>query len=103
MALCRPLSSSRLALDFHPSFVGLTGSPEEIRAAAKKYRVYYRPAQTGGTASLQTRDYLVDHSIFFFLVDPRGRYVAHFGRDASPTKCAAVIADALGSWEDDDA
>lgn len=82
--------------------MGLTGPPEEIKAAAKKYRVYYRPAQTGGAESSNTRDYLVDHSIFFFLIDPKGRYVTHFGRDASPTKCAEVITDALNSWEGDD-
>lgn len=82
--------------------MGLTGSPEEIKTAAKKYRVYYRPAQTGGAVPSNARDYLVDHSIFFFLIDPKGRYVTHFGRDAFPAKCANVIMDALNSWDGDD-
>ena len=25
-------------------------------------------------------DYLVDHSIFFYLMDPEGKYKAHFGK-----------------------
>lgn len=84
--------------DFHPSFVGLTGSKEQVKAAARKYRVYFRPARTSG-GSDSSGDYLVDHSIFFFLIDPTGQYVTHFGRDASPEKCAKIITDALHSWD----
>lgn len=84
--------------DFHPSFVGLTGSKDEIKAAARKYRVYYRPARTSSSDN-PGRDYLVDHSIFFFLIDPSGQYVTHFGRDAPPERCAKIITDALHSWD----
>jgi cytochrome oxidase Cu insertion factor (SCO1/SenC/PrrC family) len=27
--------------DYHPKFIGLTGTPEQIRHCSKKYRVYY--------------------------------------------------------------
>ena len=37
--------------------VGLTGSTEAVRAAAREYRVYYMKTEEDGN------DYLVDHSI----------------------------------------
>ena len=36
-----PEAMSEYLKDFHPTFVGLTGTEEEIEAAAKSYRVYY--------------------------------------------------------------
>src|SRR3990170_5691873 len=42
---------------FGPNFVGLTGSPEAIAAAAKAYRVAYAKVENKGSAS----DYSVDH------------------------------------------
>lgn len=78
--------------------MGLTGNKDDVKATARKYRVYFRPARTSGTAT-DSRDYLIDHSIFFFLVDPEGKYVTHFGRDASVSKCAQVIVEALQSWD----
>ena len=50
--------------EFHPDMIGLTGSWESIRATCKAYRVYFstppdvKPGQ----------DYLVDHSIYFYLM-----------------------------------
>jgi protein SCO1/2 len=65
--------------DFHPSIVGLTGTYEKIKLACKKYRVYFstppdvKPGQ----------DYLVDHSIFFYLMDSEGEFVDVIGREAT--------------------
>src|SRR3546814_5055281 len=48
---------------FHPRMVGLTGTPEQIAAAAKAYRVYYsKSKQEGG-------DYTMDHSTFLYLLE----------------------------------
>ncbi|ALJ34721.1 SCO family protein [Azospirillum brasilense] len=57
---------------FHPNLVGLTGTPEQVKAAAKAYRVYYAKApQEGG----KPEDYLMDHSSFLYLVGPDGRFL----------------------------
>ncbi len=64
---------------FHPALVGLTGTPEEVAAAAGAYRVYYRKAVSESAA-----DYLVDHSTFTYLMDGDNEYVGHFGHDATP-------------------
>ena len=50
--------------EFHPDIVGLTGSWEDIKAMCKAYRVYFSTppnVQPG-------QDYLVDHSIYFYLM-----------------------------------
>ena len=59
---------------FGPNFVGLTGSPDAIAAAAKAYRVAYTKAEN--TASPE--NYNVDHSALVYLMDPDGQYLAHF-------------------------
>jgi protein SCO1 len=54
---------------FDPRIVGLVGTPEQIAAAAKEYRVYYVTRSLGGD------DYTVDHSSFLYVVNPRGAFV----------------------------
>jgi cytochrome oxidase Cu insertion factor (SCO1/SenC/PrrC family) len=58
--------------NFHPRFVGLTGSEAEIAAAAKAYRVYFRKVESPGSP------YLMDHTSLVYLMDPEGNYVTHF-------------------------
>lgn len=61
--------------DFHDGIIGLTGSYNDIKEMCKQYRVYFstppniKPGQ----------DYLVDHSIFFYLMDPEGQFVSALG------------------------
>ncbi|MEZ5933901.1 MAG: SCO family protein [Alphaproteobacteria bacterium] len=67
---------------FHPRLVGLTGSDEEVAAAAKAYRIYYAIPPNQG------EDYGVDHSTFIYLMGPDGTYRTHFSHDASPEEIA---------------
>ncbi|KAJ3295421.1 Cu-binding protein [Borealophlyctis nickersoniae] len=77
--------------DFHPKFVGLTGTYAQIKRIAKAYRLYFS-APPRAVDDDET-DYLVDHSIFFYLMDPNGKYVAHFGRtDTAEEVTEKVIA-----------
>ncbi len=50
---------------FYPTFVGLTGSEEEIRKVAKEYKAYYRKVEGESKAG-----YLVDHSATIYLITP---------------------------------
>ena len=50
-------------VEFHPRLVGLTGSDDEIKKAAREYRVYYMKSEEEGS------DYLVDHSIIMYILD----------------------------------
>jgi hypothetical protein len=76
-------------LEFHPKFLGLTGTYQQIKRIAKTYRLYFSapPLALDDDAA----DYLVDHSIFFYLVGPDGKYIAHFGRQDSTEEVTAQI------------
>lgn len=75
---------------FHPSLVGLTGSPEQVAAAAKAYRVYYAKVQDEASS-----EYLMDHTSFVYLMDREGSYVTHFGPQTPPEEMAARIEEHL--------
>jgi protein SCO1/2 len=53
---------------FDPRIVGLSGTEEEIAAAAKAYKIYYRKVPTEGS------DYTMDHSATLFLMDSKGEF-----------------------------
>lgn len=76
---------------FHPRLVGLTGTAEEIAAAAKAYRVYYK--KTNDEKS--TAGFTYDHSALIYLMGPDGAYVAHFSHGASPDAIVARLTKLL--------
>lgn len=73
-------------LDFGNHFIGLTGDPEVVKSVAKSFRIYYRPTPTSSNG-----DYLVDHSIFFYLMGPDGKFVTNFGREVGGEECGRSI------------
>lgn len=50
---------------FYPTFVGLTGSPEDIKKVAKEYKAYYRKVEGQSAAG-----YLIDHSATIYVITP---------------------------------
>jgi len=78
--------------NFHKDMVGLTGSADQIKKAAKVYRVYYRKAETEKNAG---KDYLMDHSSVVYLMDREGRYVTHFTHQSQSADIAAKIREYL--------
>lgn len=77
--------------NFSPRLVGLTGTPEEIAAMAKAYRVYY--AKSGNQSSPE--DYLVDHSSIIYLMGPDGRFIRHFPYTTDVAKLTAELKEAV--------
>ena len=67
--------------DFHPRMMALTGTPAQIEKAARHYRVYFRNTQE--TEDEDDDDYLVDHSIVMYLIDPEGEFQEFFTQIAS--------------------
>ena len=67
---------------FGPSFVGLTGSADEIKAVEKKYRVYAvkKPLEGG--------NYGMDHSSVIYLMGPDGKLVSFYDEAISPDDLA---------------
>jgi protein SCO1/2 len=77
--------------NFGPRLIGLTGSPEEVAAIAKAYRVYYAKAGNGSTAT----DYLMDHSSIIYLMGPDGRFVKHMPYTTDAAKLATELKETL--------
>jgi protein SCO1/2 len=57
--------------EFHPRILGLYGSLEEVENAARQYRVYFAVPDD---QVMSENDYLVDHSIIMYLMDPEGKF-----------------------------
>ncbi|KAI0655237.1 SCO1 protein, partial [Cubamyces menziesii] len=86
---------ARYVSEFHPRLVGLTGSYDTLKATCKAYRVYFSTppnAQPGD-------DYLVDHSIFFYFMDPNGQFVDAFGKASSVEDVVARVEKEVARWE----
>ena len=66
-----------------------------MRKVAKLFRVYFRPAstsKTGISAMLPPgNDYLLDHSIFIYLMDKQGKFAEVFGKDTTHQKIIEKI------------
>lgn len=70
-----PQISDQYAKGFHPSFLGLTGSPEAIQEVARTFGVYYQKTQYRGPG-----EYLVDHTATTFVVK-EGKLILLFSPD----------------------
>ena len=71
----------------HPKMIGLTGTAEQIKAASKAYRTYYK------VHDKEDEDfYLVDHSTMTYLMLPEHGFVEFFRRDESANTIAEKAA-----------
>ena len=68
---------------FHPRLIGLTGSTEQVGAAARAFRVFYAKVNRP-----EMSQYLMDHSSFIYLVGPDGRVRALFRPETAPEAIA---------------
>ena len=82
----KPDALSAYVKAFSPRITGLSGTPEQVAAAAKAYRVYYRKANAD-----RGPDYTMDHSVFIYLMDGDGKYLTHFTFETSPSDIAEVL------------
>ncbi|MFQ6550161.1 SCO family protein [Aestuariibius sp. 2305UL40-4] len=71
---------------FHDDMIGLTGSEEQVAAASRAYRTYYRAEPADDPY------YLVDHSTQTYLVLPEHGFVEFFRREATAEQIAQTTA-----------
>jgi protein SCO1 len=76
---------------FDPRIIALSGDPQQIAAVAKAYGAYYTTRKTGAGAE----DYLIDHSSYVYLMDPRGRFAQGFEADTPPDRMAQQVRDLM--------
>lgn len=85
---------------FDPRIVGLSGSPAEIAAVAKQYRVFYKKLPVDNSS-----DYFMEHSSYIYVMGPDGRYVTLFSRDEAeaPDQMTARLRELLAASAPDNA
>jgi cytochrome oxidase Cu insertion factor (SCO1/SenC/PrrC family) len=77
---------------FHPKLLGLTGSPEEVAAVAREYKVVftkYQPPEGG--------PYLIDHTGFTYIVDASGKYRGFFPPGTAEDRMREMIVKILAA------
>ncbi|KAI0915435.1 hypothetical protein AcV5_003657 [Taiwanofungus camphoratus] len=86
---------ARYVSDFHPRLIGLTGDYAAVKATCKAYRVYFSTPPDAKPSD----DYLVDHSIFFYFMDPNGQFVDAFGKASTVDDVVARVQKEISQWE----
>jgi protein SCO1/2 len=69
----------------HPRLLGMTGTSDQVSAAATAYKVYFRKAGD------DPEYYLMDHSTFTYLVAPEVGFLEFFPSDTSPEELADTV------------
>lgn len=77
--------------NFHPNMLGLSGSLEQVDAAARAYKVYYKKQPSD-----DPEYYLMDHSSFSYLIMPGHGFTDFFRSNMS----AEVMAEKIGCFLD---
>lgn len=75
---------------FHPNLIGLTGTPEQIQAALKAYKIYARKVEDPALT-----EYTMDHSSYIYFLDPAGNLLGLYGVSSTPSEIVAAINAAI--------
>ncbi len=73
---------------FPEGVIGLTGTPEQVRATADAYRAVYQKVGEGDA-------YTLNHSLTIYLMGPDGRLRSALGHDLGPDNAARIIQQAM--------
>jgi protein SCO1/2 len=73
---------------FPKGIIGLTGTPDQVKGAAKAYRAYFEKDGTGEA-------YLVNHTSLIYLMNPDGQFSSVLAYGLSPDENARQILDAM--------
>ena len=73
---------------FPKGIIGLTGTPDQVKGAAKAYRAYFEKDGAGET-------YLVNHTSLIYLMNPDGQFSRVLAYGLSPDENARQILDAM--------
>ena len=73
---------------FPPGVIGLTGTPEEVKAVEKAYRVTASKSGEGD-------DYIYNHTAVVFLMNPKGQFDSPLMSDIKPKQIDDQIKDSM--------
>lgn len=81
--------------DFHPRTIGLMGDYATTKNVCKAYRVYFSTPPNADPKG----DYLVDHSIYVYLMDPKGQFVEAFGQSTTSEEVVERVKKEIAEYE----
>ena len=85
-----PASMSDYVSSFDSRVVGLSGTPEQIAAVEKTYRVYARKGEAEANGG-----YSMDHSSIVYLMDAKGSFVEALNLERPPEDVAKELSEYL--------
>jgi cytochrome oxidase Cu insertion factor (SCO1/SenC/PrrC family) len=71
---------------FHRSFIGLTGSAEEIRRVANLYKAFYAKVRDE-----RSGDYSIDHTGVIYLMGRKGEYLGFMPPQTNPDRLTEIL------------
>lgn len=86
-----PAVMADFAQNMHPRMIGLTGTPEQVKAASNAYRTFYQVQDS------KDEYYLINHSTFTYLVLPETGFAEVFRRELGADQLAEQTACFLGN------
>ena len=73
---------------FPEGVIGLTGTPEQVKAAADAYKAFYQKVGEG-------EHYTMNHSLTIYLMGPDGKFRSALTHDLGPQRGAQVIKNVM--------
>ncbi|XP_038074268.1 protein SCO1 homolog, mitochondrial-like [Patiria miniata] len=80
--------------EFYPGMIGLTGTKEQVDEVARNFRIYHSQGPKD-----EDNDYIVDHSIIMYLLNPDGQFVDYFGQNKTDEQVAGGIAHHMRKYK----
>ena len=80
---------------FHPTILGVTGTPEEVAQVAKLYGAGYRKVEQDSAIG-----YAVDHTADVYVIDQQGKLYRTLPHGTPPAEILAVLRELLHSNKD---
>jgi len=77
---------------FHPRFVALTGTEDEVRRVATDYKVFFEKVPLPNTST-----YAIDHTAYTFLLDREGRFVILFPPGTEADRMGEMLREQLAA------
>jgi protein SCO1/2 len=75
--------------NFHPKLIGLTGTRAQTFGIVREFKV--RREYTMTNYSLKETGRRINHTTYFYLVDPAGKTKAYFSYDLTPEQMVTAI------------
>ena len=83
-------------VDYHPDMLGLYGTKEQVEKMTREFRVYHSVPDID---TFTENDYLIDHSIVQYLMDPHGQFCDYTTKEYNAAEAAAKLKQSIQQWE----